>query len=165
MSSPSPRVTVSPVSPPVVAGEVDLVSDGATVDLDLHKVGLLLLDGSLADLGIDSIFEKDEMIDVIAVTKGHGFSGVTSRWGTTKVVVTVLTGTGNSPLDVVRVPSTNTGDLAQTLVSTSCNHKVFRIGKGTDEGNASTEFDISKKQITPYVNRPDRHGQQSTGRG
>ena len=33
------------------------------------------------------------------------------------VVVTVLTGTGHSPLDVVRVPSTNTGDLAQTLVS------------------------------------------------
>lgn len=32
--------------------EVDLVGDGATVDLDLHKVGLLLLEGSLADLGV-----------------------------------------------------------------------------------------------------------------
>ena len=32
------------------------------------------------------------------------------------VVVTVLTSAGNSPLDVVRVPGTDTGDLAETLV-------------------------------------------------
>jgi len=32
--------------------ELDLVGNGATVDLDLHKVGLLLLKGSLADLGM-----------------------------------------------------------------------------------------------------------------
>ncbi|KAI7009827.1 60S ribosomal protein, partial [Hortaea werneckii] len=32
---------------------------------------------------------------------------------------------------------------------TSVNHKVYRIGKGSDEGNASTDFDVSKKQITP----------------
>lgn len=33
------------------------------------------------------------------------------------VVVTHLTGTGNSPLDVTRVPSTDTSNLTQTLVS------------------------------------------------
>ena len=32
--------------------ELDLVGDGATVDLDLHEVGLLLLEGRLADLGV-----------------------------------------------------------------------------------------------------------------
>lgn len=32
--------------------EGNLVSDGATIDLDLHQVGLLLLQGSLADLGV-----------------------------------------------------------------------------------------------------------------
>lgn len=32
--------------------ECDLVGNGATVDLDLHKVGLLLLQGSLADLSV-----------------------------------------------------------------------------------------------------------------
>ena len=31
---------------------------------------------------IGSIFEKDEMIDCIAGTKGLGFLGVTRRWGT-----------------------------------------------------------------------------------
>ena len=35
-----------------VAGEVNLVGNGATVDLDLHQVGLLLLEGSLADLSV-----------------------------------------------------------------------------------------------------------------
>jgi len=35
-----------------VASKVNLVGDLATVDLDLHKVGLLLLDGGLADLGV-----------------------------------------------------------------------------------------------------------------
>ena len=29
------------------------------------------------------------------------------------------------------------------------NLKIYRIGKGDDTGNASTEFDVSKKQITP----------------
>lgn len=32
--------------------EFDLVGNGATVDLDLHKVGLLLLEGGLSDLGV-----------------------------------------------------------------------------------------------------------------
>jgi hypothetical protein len=32
------------------------------------------------------------------------------------VVVTVLTGTGNSPLDVGRMPGSDTGDLTETLV-------------------------------------------------
>lgn len=33
-------------------GELDLVGDGATVDLDLHEVGLLLLERGLLDLGV-----------------------------------------------------------------------------------------------------------------
>lgn len=35
-----------------VAGEVNLLGDGATVDLDLHQVRLLLLERGLADLGV-----------------------------------------------------------------------------------------------------------------
>jgi large subunit ribosomal protein L3e len=34
---------------------------------------------------VTSVFERDEVIDVIAVTKGHGFEGVTHRWGTKKL--------------------------------------------------------------------------------
>lgn len=31
---------------------------------------------------VKSVFEQDEMIDVIGVTKGKGYEGVTTRWGT-----------------------------------------------------------------------------------
>ncbi|KAJ6135562.1 hypothetical protein N7512_000722 [Penicillium capsulatum] len=105
-------------------------------------------------IDIDSIFEKDEMIDVIAVTKGHGFQGVTSRWGTTKLPRKTHKGLRK----VACIGAWHPNHVQWTVARagqmgyhhrTSCNHKVFRIGKASDEGSASTEFDISKKQITP----------------
>ncbi|KAG5205815.1 Ribosomal protein L3-domain-containing protein [Trichophyton interdigitale] len=62
-----------------------------------HLMEIQVNGGSVADkvefahglfekpIDVDSVFEKDEVVDVIAVTKGHGFSGVTSRWGTKKL--------------------------------------------------------------------------------
>ncbi|KAK6135353.1 hypothetical protein DH2020_030864 [Rehmannia glutinosa] len=32
---------------------------------------------------IDAVFQKDEMIDIIGVTKGKGYEGVVTRWGVT----------------------------------------------------------------------------------
>jgi hypothetical protein len=58
-----------------VAGEVNLVGDGATVDLDLHKVGLLLLDGSLADLGVgEDTDDSAVLLDALELT-GDGGTG------------------------------------------------------------------------------------------
>ena len=37
------------------------------------------------EVDISSVFEQDEVIDVIGVTKGKGFEGVTHRWGTKKL--------------------------------------------------------------------------------
>ena len=37
------------------------------------------------EVPVTSVFAKDELIDVIGVTKGHGFKGVTSRWHTKKL--------------------------------------------------------------------------------
>ena len=34
---------------------------------------------------VKDVFEQDEVVDVIAVTRGHGFEGVTARWGTKKL--------------------------------------------------------------------------------
>lgn len=33
------------------------------------------------EVDVTSVFAQDEMIDVIAVTKGKGMEGVTARWG------------------------------------------------------------------------------------
>lgn len=62
------------------------------------------------------------------------------------VVVTHLTSTGNSPLDVVRVPCTNTSDLPQTLVSLAGELGGTPTGRDTLEtvtlgdGNAIDNF-------------------------
>merc|ERR1712213_153543 len=62
-----------------------------------HIMEIQLNGGTIADkvnfarehfekkLPIKSVFSKDEMIDVIGVTKGKGFKGVTSRWHTKKL--------------------------------------------------------------------------------
>ncbi|KAJ5444689.1 60S ribosomal protein L3 [Penicillium daleae] len=131
-----------------------------------HLMEIQVNGGSIADkvdfarnlfektIDIDTIFEQDEMIDVIAVTKGHGFQGVTSRWGTTKLPRKTHKGLRKVACIGAWHPSHVQWTVARAGQMgyhhrTSCNHKVFRIGKGSDEGNASTEFDISKKQITP----------------
>ena len=62
-----------------------------------HLMEIQVNGGSIADkvefsqglfekpVEVSSVFEQDENIDVIAVTKGHGFEGVTHRWGTKKL--------------------------------------------------------------------------------
>merc|ERR1712204_124774 len=37
------------------------------------------------EVKVGEVFGQDEMIDIIGVTKGHGYKGVTSRWGTKKL--------------------------------------------------------------------------------
>jgi large subunit ribosomal protein L3e len=105
---------------------------------------------------ITSIFEANEMIDVIAVTKGHGFNGVTSRWGTKKLPRKTHKGLRKVACIGAWHPSHVQWTVARAGQMgyhhrTSVNHKIYRIGKGEDAGNASTDFDVSKKQITPYV--------------
>lgn len=103
---------------------------------------------------IGSIFEQDEMIDCIAVTKGHGFQGVTSRWGTKKLPRKTHKGLRKVACIGAWHPSHVQWTVARAGQMgyhhrTSINHKIYRIGKGKDDSNASTEFDISKKTITP----------------
>ncbi|KAF2739144.1 60S ribosomal protein-like protein L3 [Polyplosphaeria fusca] len=103
---------------------------------------------------IDTVFEANEMVDVIAVTKGHGFNGVTSRWGTKKLPRKTHKGLRKVACIGAWHPSHVQWTVARAGQMgyhhrTSVNHKIYRIGKGEDEGNAATDFDVSKKQITP----------------
>ena len=62
-----------------------------------HLMEIQVNGGSVADkvkyahelfekpVDISTVFEQNENIDIIAVTKGHGFEGVTHRWGTKKL--------------------------------------------------------------------------------
>ena len=37
------------------------------------------------EVSVDTVFAKDETIDVMGATKGHGFEGVVHRWGVTRL--------------------------------------------------------------------------------
>lgn len=131
-----------------------------------HLMEIQVNGGSIADkvdfgyglfekpVEIGSVFEQDEMIDAIAVTKGKGFEGVTARWGTKKLPRKTHKGLRKVACIGAWHPSHVQWTVARAGQDgyhhrTQPNLKVYRVGKGEDAGNASTEFDVSKKTITP----------------
>jgi large subunit ribosomal protein L3e len=128
---------------------------------------------------VSTVFEQDEVVDVIAVTKGHGFEGVTHRWGTKKLPRKTHKGLRKVACIGAWHPSKVMFSVARAGQSTypcTCwvlgfvslrvsssdgyhhrtelNKKIYRVGAGGDEGNATTESDITKKSITPMGGFP-----------
>jgi large subunit ribosomal protein L3e len=178
------QVSVIPISPPrcrsfVVVGSVRLsvhirpkVNGGSVKDkVDFAKSHFE------KTVDVTSVFEQDENIDIIGVTKGKGFEGVTHRWGTKKLPRKTHKGLRKvacigawHPSKVYVIPKRPAFTQRDRLLMrvllismftvaragqdgyhhrTEINKKVYRIGKADDESNASTEFDATKKIITP----------------
>jgi large subunit ribosomal protein L3e len=113
---------------------------------------------------IESIFQQSEMIDIIGVTKGKGFEGVTTRWGTRRLPRKTHKGLRKvacigawHPARVSwSVPRAGQNGYFHRIET---NKKVYRVGKaGT--ANGSTEFDLTQKSITPMGGFP-HYGQVS----
>ncbi|KAK6457217.1 60S ribosomal protein L3 [Scheffersomyces xylosifermentans] len=105
-------------------------------------------------VSVDSVFEQNEMIDVVAVTKGHGFEGVTHRWGTKKLPRKTHRGLRKVACIGAWHPANVNWTVARAGQNgyhhrTSINHKVYRVGSGADESNGATEFDRTQKTINP----------------
>jgi len=108
---------------------------------------------------IDSVFTQDEMLDTIGITKGHGFQGVTKRWGTRKLPRKThkglrkvgCIGAWHPPRVSRAVP--RAGQMGY-FHRCETNKKVYRIGKGGKKDNATTEFDLTEKSITPLGGFP-----------
>jgi len=103
---------------------------------------------------IGSIFEQDENIDVIGVTKGKGFEGVTHRWGTKKLPRKTHKGLRKIACIGAWHPSKVMFSVARAGQDgyhhrTERNKKIYRIAKGSAENSATTEYDIGNKSITP----------------
>ncbi|CAG8564724.1 10279_t:CDS:2, partial [Dentiscutata heterogama] len=111
------------------------------------------------EIDISSVFEQDELIDVIGVTKGKGFEGVTHRWGTKKLPrkthkglrKVACIGAWHPSRVMYSVPRAGQNGYHHR---TEVNKKIYRIGKGDDKNNASTEYDLTEKQITPLGGFP-----------
>jgi len=110
---------------------------------------------------IDQVFSPDEMIDVIGVTKGRGYKGVTSRWHTRKLPRKTHKGLRKVACIGAWHPSRVKFTVARGGQKgyhhrTEVNKKVYRIGKSalTDKKNGSTEFDATEKTINPMGGFP-----------
>lgn len=131
-----------------------------------HMAEIQINGGSIADkvqwakehfektISVDAVIEQNENIDVIAVTKGHGFEGVTHRWGTKKLPRKTHRGLRK----VACIGAWHPAHVQWTVARagqrgfhsrTSINHKVYRVGSGENAANAATEFDRTQKTITP----------------
>jgi len=114
------------------------------------------------DLKIDQVFGPHEVIDVIGVTKGKGFTGVTKRWGVRKLPRKTHRGLRK----VGCIGSWHPSKIQYTIPRagqcgyhhrTETNKRIYRMGQGEKYGaknNASTESDLTEKNITPMGGFP-----------
>jgi len=115
------------------------------------------------EIKVGSIFEQNEMIDIIGVTKGKGFEGVTTRWGTKRLPRKTHRGLrrvgciGGWHPARVRYSVARAGQNGYHH-RTEINKKIYRIGTGIKyeggKNNASTASDLTEKAITPLGGFP-----------
>merc|ERR1711963_362348 len=143
-----------------------------------HLMEIQVNGGSIADkvefakshfektFDVSSIFEQDENIDIIAVTQGHGFEGVTHRWGTKKLPRKTHKGLRKVACIGAWHPSRVSYTVARGGQKgyhhrVEINKKIYRLGAGykTENGkvninNGSTEADLTEKSINPVGGFP-----------
>lgn len=147
--------------------------------LNLHRKKAHLLEiqvngGSVADkvnfakenleqeITVDQIFNQDDNVDVIGVTRGHGREGVIKRWGVTRLPRKTHRGLRKVACIGAWHPSSVRWTVARTgqrgyFHRTEINKKVYRVGAGAIDGannNATTENDMEIKNITPLGGFP-----------
>jgi len=106
------------------------------------------------EVSVDSVFAKDEQIDIIGVTKGKGFEGVTTRWGVTRLPRKTHRGLRK----VACIGSWHPSRVSTTVPRagqngyfhrTEINKKIYRVGKAGDKASCQTQADLTEKNITP----------------
>ncbi|PVF95557.1 60S ribosomal protein L3 [Serendipita vermifera] len=130
------------------------VNGGSIPDKVAYAAGLFE-----KEVAVSTIFEQDEVVDVIGVTKGHGFEGVTARWGTKKLPRKTHKGLRKVACIGAWHPSKVMFSVARAGQNgyhhrTELNKKIYRIGSGEDPKNGSTDADATDKTITPLGGFP-----------
>merc|ERR1711865_40251 len=118
-------------------------------------------------VSVNSVFEQDEMLDTMAITKGHGYEGVVTRWGVTRLPRKTHKGLREVGCIGSWHPSRVKFSVARAGQNgyhhrTELNKKVYRVatgvrgadGKITNPSNATTNFDLTVKGITPLGGFP-----------
>lgn len=87
------------------------------------------------ELRIDQVFGEQELIDIVGVTKGHGFSGVMKRWGVRHLQKKSHRGYRKVGCIGAWHPARVAWTVARSgqdgyYHRTELNKKIYRIGKG-----------------------------------
>jgi len=107
---------------------------------------------------IDAVFDESEVIDLVGVTKGYGFEGVTARWGTRKLPRKTNKGLRKVACIGAWHPAKVSWAVARAGQRgyhhrTIINQKIYRIGK-TAANSGTTESDLTEKSINPMGGFP-----------
>jgi len=108
---------------------------------------------------VDSIFEENEHIDIIGISKGHGFEGVTTRWGTTRLPRKTHKGLRKVACIGAWHPSRVQWSVPRAgqygyYHRTEINKKIYRLSKAGAANSATTTVDLTEKNITPLGGFP-----------
>jgi large subunit ribosomal protein L3e len=114
------------------------------------------------DIKVNDVLNSEQLVDVIGVTKGRGFTGTIKRWGTKLLQRKSHRGSRKIGCIGAWHPSRvswTTGRAGQGGYHhrTEPGKKIYRIGKAANEGvlnNATTENDLTEKNITPLGGFP-----------
>ena len=115
-----------------------------------------------SDLSVGEMFGDNEMVDIIGVTRGKGYAGVTKRFGVTRLPRKSHRGLRHVGCIGAWHPTAIQWNVARAgqlgyFHRTEINKKIYRVGAGAVRGvknNATTEADICEKNITPMGGFP-----------
>jgi len=127
------------------------INGGTTAQKVDFTMGLFEQEVKIAD-----VFGQDEMVDLIGTARGHGFNGVITRWGCSRLCrkshrglrKVACIGTWHPARVQFQVPRAGQDGYHHR---TEINKKIYRIGKPAKEdgNNAGTSSDLTEKTITP----------------
>lgn len=108
---------------------------------------------------VSNVFNTNEMIDIISITKGHGTKGVVSRWGVRRLPrkthrglrKVACIGAWHPARVQFQIPRHGQKGFFRR---TERNKKIYRIGLKLDPNNASTDADLTEKKISPMGGFP-----------
>jgi large subunit ribosomal protein L3e len=111
------------------------------------------------EVPVSGVFGEGEVLDICAATRGHGYAGVVSRWGVTRLPRKTHRGLRKVACIGAWHPARVRFTVARAGQQgyhhrTEINKRVLRIGKKGDGKSASTEADLTEKGITPVGGFP-----------
>merc|ERR1712232_1503129 len=115
------------------------------------------------EVSVGEVFSMNEMVDTIAITRGHGTTGVIKRFGVTRLPRKTHRGLRKVACIGAWHPSAVKWTVARAGQKgfhhrTEMNKKVYRIGiVGQPSHRASTKYDVTDKGISPMGGFP-RYG-------